>query len=87
MAKTRKRAASNVAETVITKRARKAKQLALPEDPELVEGDQGEEGESGKKENQGKGKPGKGGRGGKAVGKSRGKGGRYVPPGEPFISL
>ena len=42
-AKIRKRAASNVAETVTTKKAWKAKQQALPEEPELVGGDQGEE--------------------------------------------
>jgi len=78
--KARKRAASNVAETVPTKKARKAKQQALPEEPELVGADQGEEEGRDEKKRQGKGKPGGRGRGGKG----RGKGGRYVPWSTPL---
>jgi len=53
--KTRKRAASNVAEIVTTKRARKAKQPAPPEDPELVEREKGGKGIKRGKEKRGEG--------------------------------
>ena len=63
-------AASNVDETVTTKRSRKAKQPPPAEEPILDEGEQGKDGEGDEK---GKGK--RGGRGtkrGRAVGKGRG---------------
>jgi len=69
----RKHAASNVDETVTTKRSRKVKQPPPPEEPILDEGEQGKDGEGDEK---GKGK--RGGRGtkrGRAVGKGRGQGG------------
>ena len=84
--KTRKRAASNVAGTMTTKKARKTKQPAHPEDPELVEGDQEGEGEEDVKEKPEKRTQGGRGRGGKVVVKGKGPGGRYIPHYQSLIS-
>ena len=84
--KTRKRAASNVAGTMTTKKARKTKQPTHPEDPELVEEDQGEEGEAVEKEKPERRIQGGRGRGGKVVVKGRGPGGQYIPLYQSLIS-
>jgi len=81
--RSRKRTDSNVGEGVITKKARKGKQVASRDDSDSVKGDDG------------KGREGKGGRGkarggkakgGKAIVKAGGKGGRYVLSCESIIS-
>jgi hypothetical protein len=76
-----KRAASNVDETVTTKRSRKAKQPPPPEEPILDEGEQGKDGKGDEKGKRG----GRGTKRGRAVGKGRGQGGRYVLFCELFI--
>ncbi len=88
--KSRKRTASNVGQAVTTKKARKAKQLAPSDDPELVEENQEEKereggekkgGEEGEGKGEGKGEGGdvkeKQGKG-KPGGRGRGRGGKTV---------